>query len=256
MDIKILVATHKKYKMPKENIYIPIHVGSEGKQDLGYVGDNTGDNISKKNPNYCELTGLYWASKNLKCDYIGLCHYRRYFTNKSFLSRIDNSKDKFQMILTKSEIEELLKDSDVILPRKRNYYIETIKSHYRHAHYIEDLNKVEEIIKEKHSDYLESFNVVMKGTRLHLFNMFIMKKEHFDEYSDWLFSILFELEKRVDISKYDAYQSRIFGFLSERLFNVWLEKKALKEKEVPVVNLEKVDWIKKANEFLKRKYRS
>ena len=79
MDIKILVATHKKYWMPKDDIYFPIHVGREGKADLGYIGDNTGDNISAKNANYCELTGLYWAWKNLKCDYIGLCHYRRYF---------------------------------------------------------------------------------------------------------------------------------------------------------------------------------
>ena len=71
MDIKILVAAHKKYWMPDDDVYLPIHVGREGKEDLGYLGDNTGDNISSKNANYCELTGLYWAWKNLKCDYIG-----------------------------------------------------------------------------------------------------------------------------------------------------------------------------------------
>ena len=79
MDIKILVATHKAYWMPEDDVYLPLHVGREGKRDLGFVGDNTGDNISLKNPNFCELTGLYWAWKNLQCDYIGLCHYRRYF---------------------------------------------------------------------------------------------------------------------------------------------------------------------------------
>lgn len=254
MDIKILVATHKKYKMPKEKIYIPLHVGKEGKQDLGYIGDNTGENISRKNPNYCELTGLYWAFKNLQCDYIGLCHYRRYFTIKNFFSRATSNDEKMSLILTEEEIEELLKENDVILPRKRNYYIETIKSHYKHAHYIEDLDKVEDIIRENHNDYLDSFNHVMGGSRLHLFNMFIMSKKDFDSYCQWLFSILFELEKRVDISKYDAYQSRIFGFLSERLFNVWLHKQGLKEKEIPVVNLEKIDWIKKVKDFLKRKF--
>ena len=72
MDIKILVATHKKYDMPSEDIYLPIHVGREGKEDLGYQGDNQGENISLKNSNYCELTGLYWAWKNLQCDVIGL----------------------------------------------------------------------------------------------------------------------------------------------------------------------------------------
>ena len=74
MDIKILVAAHKKYWMPDDDVYMPLHVGAEGKASLGYTPDNTGDNISAKNPNYCELTGLYWAWKNLECQYIGLCH--------------------------------------------------------------------------------------------------------------------------------------------------------------------------------------
>ncbi|WP_347460104.1 DUF4422 domain-containing protein [Clostridium sp. BL8] len=233
---------------------MPLHVGKEGKQDLGYIGDNTGDNISLKNTNYCELTGLYWAYKNLKCDYIGLCHYRRYFTIKDVVSRLNNGKDKIDLILTENDIEKLMKDYEIILPKKRNYYIETVRSHYKHAHYLKDLNKIEEIIKEKHVDYIDSFNYVMSGTKLHLFNMFIMKKEDFDRYCQWLFSILFELEESTDISKYDAYQCRIFGFLSERLFNVWLHKEKLKAKEVPVINLEKVYWVKKAKDFLKRKY--
>ena len=84
--VTIVVATHKKYEMPKDKMYLPLHVGAEGKMDpngnvldLGYVKDNTGDNISEKNSSYCELTGLYWAWKNLTADYIGLVHYRRYF---------------------------------------------------------------------------------------------------------------------------------------------------------------------------------
>ena len=59
MNIKILVATHKQYWMPEDSVYMPIHVGREGKADIGYTGDHTGDNISSKNANYCELT--YWA---------------------------------------------------------------------------------------------------------------------------------------------------------------------------------------------------
>ena len=90
MNIKIIVATHKKYWMPSDPVYFPIHVGAEGKKDpmghpldLGYIKDNTGENISDKNKNYCELTGLYWAWKNLNADYIGLAHYRRHFTVKN-----------------------------------------------------------------------------------------------------------------------------------------------------------------------------
>ncbi|AWZ49471.1 exopolysaccharide biosynthesis protein [Clostridiaceae bacterium 14S0207] len=255
MDVKILVATHKKYKMPEENIYIPLHVGREGKQDLGYIGDNTGENISIKNPNYCELTGLYWAYKNLKCEYIGLCHYRRYFTMKNIFKRAIQTNNKLDLILNKSQIEELLSKYNVILPKKRNYYIETIESHYKNAHHIEDLKKVEKIIETDYPEYMESFKSVMNGRTLHLYNMFIMKKDDFDKYCEWLFHILFKLEENVDVSSYDNYQKRIYGFLSERLFNVWIAKQEFNIKELPILNMEKVEWVKKIKNFLKRKFK-
>ena len=78
MNIKIIVATHKKYWMPEDSMYLPVHVGAAGKAGIGYQRDDTGKNISDKNPNFCELTGLYWAWKNLKADYVGLAHYRRH----------------------------------------------------------------------------------------------------------------------------------------------------------------------------------
>ncbi len=253
MDIKILVATHKQYWMPKDDIYLPIHVGREGKVDLGYLGDNTGDNISAKNANYCELTALYWAWKKLKCGYIGLCHYRRYFASKNL--HINNAEKKKTVILHRKDYEKLLQEYDVILPVKRNYYIETVRSQYEHAHNKRDLDETEKIVQELYPEYSEAFTKVMGRTRLYILNMCVMKKALFDEYCNWLFSILFELEKRIDISSYNQYEARVFGFISERLFNVWLEKRKLKVKEVPVVNLEKVNWVKKINKFLIRKFR-
>ena len=92
MDIKVIVAAHKPYRMPQDSMYLPLQVGRAlADQDLGWQGDNTGDNISLKNPYYCELTGLYWAWKNLKADAIGLVHYRRFLrgggkTNFNMLS--------------------------------------------------------------------------------------------------------------------------------------------------------------------------
>lgn len=83
--------------------------------------------------------------------------------------------------------------------------------------------------------------------------MFVMKRSLFDEYCTWLFDILFELEKRTDMTWYDTYEARLFGFMSERLFNVWLERQNLKKVEIPVVFLEKIDWPKKIADFLKRK---
>ena len=244
-----MIATHKTYWMPQDDVYLPLHVGKEGKADLGYVGDNTGEHISNKNANYCELTGLYWAWKNLDCDYIGLCHYRRYFATNA------KSQDKKEMVLHKFDYEKLLDQYDILLPQKRNYYIETVRSQYEHAHKKSDLDEVEKIVQELYPEYSEAFTVVMNRRTLHIFNMFVMKKENFDKYCKWLFDILFKLEKRIDITDYDPYNARVFGFLSERLFNVWLEKQQLKVKELPVVFLEKQNWGKKIYTFLKRKIR-
>ena len=93
----------------------------------------------------------------------------------------------------------------------------------------------------------------MNRRKLHILNMFAMKKSLFDEYCTWLFDILFELEKRTSMTGYDTYESRLYGFMSERLFNVWLERQNLKKVEVPVVFLEDINWPKKIGAFLKRK---
>lgn len=251
MDLKILVAAHKKYWMPADDVYMPIQVGAEGKEPLGYTPDNTGDNISAKNPNYCELTGLYWAWKNLECEYIGLCHYRRYFGRNVHTKDIEKKK---KAIFRRRDYEKLLQTYDVILPKKRNYYIETVRSQYEHAHFKKDLDEVERIIAEKYPEYSDAFAKVMDRRKLHILNMFVMKKCYFDEYCTWLFDILFELERRIDISTYDTYEARIYGFLSERLFNVWLERKKLNEKDVSVVFLEQINWSAKIADFLKRKF--
>lgn len=252
MDIKILIAAHKPYWMPSDPVYLPLQVGAEGKSLIpGYTPDNTGDNISAKNPHYCELTGLYWAWKNLSCEYIGLCHYRRYFGHRV---HTDDLEKKKATIFSGADYEKLLSQYDVILPVKRNYYIETVRSQYEHAHYKKDLDEVEAIVKEKYPEYSAAFTTVMNRRKLHILNMFAMKKSLFDDYCAWLFDILFTLESRIDISGYSPYEARIYGFLSERLFNVWLEKQGLKEVEVPVVFLERVDWPKKIREFLARKF--
>lgn len=248
MDIHILVATHKPYWMPDDSVYMPIHVGKEGKENIGFIGDNTGENISTKNPYFCELTGFYWAWKNLNCEYIGLCHYRRYFSKEK-----GSKKDR---IMGRADYEQLLSNYDVMVPTKRNYYIETVRSQYKHAHNKRDLDEVQRIVHEKYPMYDKAFERVMNRKRLHILNMFAMKKELFNQYCEWLFNILFTLENRIDISGYTTYEARVFGFLSERLFNVWLEyHSTLNIKEVPVVFLEKQNWRKKIANFLLRKVR-
>lgn len=86
MDIKILVAAHKTYRMPEDDIFMPVHVGAAGKESIGYQRDDEGENISLKNPYFCELTGLYWMWKNCDNEYNGLVHYRRYFATRKHVA--------------------------------------------------------------------------------------------------------------------------------------------------------------------------
>ena len=250
MDIKIITAVHKPYWMPQDRVYLPLHVGKEGKQDIGFTGDNTGDNISKKNATFCELTGLYWAWKNLDADYVGLVHYRRYFTRKE----VRNNDKKKAQVLDKEEWEKILFSYPVVVADKRNYYIETNRSHYNHAHPAIGLDETERIIQEKYPEFRTAFTMVMNRTWAHMFNMFVMRRDLFDAYCQWMFDVLFELEKRLDVSSFDSYNQRVFGFVGERLLDVWLEKNRIAYKEQNVSFMEPQNWIKKGGLFLKRKF--
>ncbi|MBQ5472114.1 MAG: DUF4422 domain-containing protein [Treponema sp.] len=251
MKIKLIVAAHKKYQMPEDSLYLPLQVGAEGKEDIGYEKDNSGINISAMNPYYCELTGLYWAWKNLDADYIGLVHYRRYF---SLAKRIPKSEsEKFSKVLTVEEAEELLKGNDIILPKIRNYYIETIYNHYKHTMYIEPLDLTGKIIQEKYPEYYKEFENLKHTKKMHAFNMFIMKKELLNQYCTWLFDILGELEKKVDYKQYDSFHARFFGRISERLLDVWLKTNKLSYREIPVIDMQHINWFKKGFSFLRAK---
>lgn len=252
-NIKILVATHKKYKMPADtSVYLPIHVGCEGKEDLGFQGDNSGENISDLNPYYCELTGLFWAWKNLDCDYLGLVHYRRYFTKMT--KKYNESINIDDVILNRYEIEELLENSEVIVPKRRKYYIETLYSHYDHTFDGSHLDLARKMIEMKNPEYLSSFDKVMKQRSGYMFNMFIMKKELADDYFSWLFPILDSMYESIDLSDLTDFEARLFGRVSEILFNVWLDKQNLRIKEVPFIYMEKVDLFKKGMSFLMAKF--
>lgn len=235
--------------MPEDGMYLPLHVGAEGKNSIeGFTPDNTGDNISSKNPYYCELTGLYWAWKNLDADYIGLCHYRRYFSACKKLPKTE--AEKFKVVLSSDQAEGLLSNADIILPKKRNYYIETIYNHYKHTMYIEPLDITGDVLREKYPEYVKEFEGLKHTTKMHAFNMFIMKKELLDQYCTWLFDVLGEVEKRVDSSQYSDFHKRFFGRISERLLDVWIRTNKLSYAEVPVIDMQKINWVNKIKSFL------
>ena len=253
-DIKVIIATHKRYKMPESDMYIPIQVGKKTNNELGYQTDDVGENISSKNPYYCELTALYWGWKNLDADYMGLVHYRRYFSITRKIPK--ETEKKMDCILKQQEIENILDNVDIILPQKRNYYIETLYSHYKNTMYVEPLDETKKIIEEKYPEYLEEFDKLHRRTSGHMFNMFIMKKEVLNEYCTWIFDILFELEKRIDVTKYDSFHARFFGRVSELLLDVWINKNNLKYEEIKVISTERINWPKKILSFLNAKFLS
>lgn len=231
MNTKILVCCHKDDIMATASPYMPIHVGKDlSTIELGIQGDNAGNNISNKNKSYCELTGLYWAWKNLKdTDIIGLCHYRRYFDFYNKCGRFNPfvkipSKDFNSTNLTiPDNILNKVMSGKVVVPRKSNLGMD-IRSHYCCFHYSEDFRVVESYIN-KNKTQLEKdiFYKVMYCThKIIYYNMFIMRWQDFCEYCEWLFDILEYAEQEIDISNRTPVQQRVFGYLAERLFNVWL----------------------------------
>lgn len=236
-SLRLIVASHKPYKMPEGDVYLPLQVGAAGKNSIpGLVRDDQGENISAKNANWCELTGLYWAWKNVKADAVGLVHYRRLFA------------------VSPEEIQKLVNTFAVVVPKPRNYWIETNYSQYVHAHHAQDLDVTRVILVERHPDFVAAFDAMLKSTKGHRFNMFAMTWPLFDDYCTWLFDVLFELERRLDISDYSPYDARVFGFVSERLLDVWLQTRGIRPAEVPVQHLEGQNWPRKIVLFLKRKF--
>lgn len=214
--MKIYCITHKVIDLELPSIYQKLLVGAEGKtSDETYVRDDGNkDNISAKNKYYCELTGLYYMWKHTSDDIIGLVHYRRFFEKHGF------HLTKFKPIEEK-DIEKILSKYDVIVPYSL-FYFKSIYKQYIKNHYKDDLDKTRAIISRMYPEYVEDYDAIMNGHRVFALNMFICKKEIIDAYSKWLFDILFALEKEIDISDRSVQQQRVYGFISERLFDVYL----------------------------------
>lgn len=216
MSTTIFAMTHKKFIPPSDKMYVPLHVGCEGKENLGYLGDNTGEHISSKNIYYSELTGVYWVWKNFHdTDNVGICHYRRFLVN-------DAGK-----LFTEAQIESLLSRYDLIttktLTMRYPYYDGFLCNHN-----LADLEAALEVVKELYPEYYDTFQTMVHKRDTWFGNIMICKKVLFDEYCSWLFPIFFEMEKRIDVENYDDYHKRVYGFISEFLLFVWATVKNLK----------------------------
>lgn len=183
---------------------IPIQAGAElTDTEICEIRDNIGENISSKNKQYCELTALYWIWKNDNSDYKGLCHYRRHFSlNPQIISKIEKT------------------DIDVIVTIPILNY-PSVGMMYKIDHNEKDWGIMKDAIREICPEYYDDAIKLQDGIYYYAYNMFVARKEIFDEYCCWLFSILEYCEKNC-VEKKDKYQNRYIGFLSERLFSIYI----------------------------------
>ena len=227
----VYIVVHKDVPVVSEQGYVPIQVGAGATLPFCSLRDDTGLNISHKNPHYCELTGLFWVWHNTRDDYKGLVHYRRYFRGK-------------QGILTEGEITALLTRCDVILPRPEYLRESACEEFCLHSGYEKDLIALRQAVERVDAAVLPAYDRVMAGNRLHLYNLFIAPQAEFDDYCAWLFAVLAKLEPSVDMAGYTPYQQRLYGFLGERLLNVWVTHRGLQVGTLKVFNTEQTPWGK------------
>lgn len=192
-----------KKDLPLRNFEIPIQVGAAltGKKLFSFR-DDSGKNISQKNPQYCELTALYWIWKNDKSKYAGLSHYRRRF-------KISEAQAK-QLVV--SDVDVVVTIPVLNFPNvKQQYY----KDHSKH-----DWDIMLAAIEELCPEYLETTYKLQNGIYYFAYNMLIARKEILNNYCEWLFPILFYCEEKIG-TKNDVYQNRYIGFLAERLMTIY-----------------------------------
>lgn len=244
--IKIFV-THTPNKV-SEKIKLPVfeHVLAGADYQIGeseLVRDNTGDNISAKNKSYCELTTQYWAWKNTDYDYYGFCHYRRYFSfsdkeiEESEWGTIEypylNAMAVEELHINEAEIYDKVTKYDFLIARGikiQNLKAKNIREHYDNAPElnVEDFDIMMKVIEQKYPDIYSSAVEYAEGTISYPCNMFIMRKELFYKYSEFLFDVLEECEKEIDTTRYCVQSYRTIGHLAERLlgiYYIYLQKK-------------------------------
>ncbi len=223
MSVKIFAMTHKRFEVPSDSMYIPLHVGHKNAgEDFGYLGDDTGDNISDLNCYYAELSGVYWVWKNYKdADCVGICHYRRFLTSEE------------GYVFSEAEYERILEEYDIVTTKQLE-----LPGSYRNGfgahHKVSTLDETGDIIAELYPEYYDTFVSLVHQNKTYFGNIMVAGKELYDAYCEWLFTIFFELQNRIDLTFEDDYHKRVFGFISEFLLYVWVTAKHLRAYECRV----------------------
>lgn len=228
MNIKIFMCCHNGFSVIPP-LCVPIQCGAALNPRIKRtIPDNTGDNISDKNRQYCELTAHYYAWKNVDADYYGFCHYRRFFcfgnSKKPYLVRGKLSEND-KLLGTAEQIENLAKNFDIIIPKSEDMGL-SVREHYSSAkyHYAADLELFIKLLKEKYPDISEAADQYLKQNKQFFCNMFIMKKDLFFKYCEMLFDVLGEFDTLK--TPYESFQSnRADGYLGEIFTGIFVSFK-------------------------------
>ena len=248
MEIKIIVAYHKKAELIKSIDFLPIHVGRSLTQDRfcieDVIGDDTGENISNKNNLYNEMTAVYYVWKNVDASFYGLTHYRRQFlfdenAKKTYYS-IKKVNDNFfkKIKYSHEKLNSLLEQNDFIAPKPMKR--KSVYEHYKNAHDVADLDYAIEVINDKFPEFSEATQEYVFGQNCYFYNMFIFDKETFNRYCEFVFGVLSLLEERFAGKRM---------FISERLTGIFITQLIKEGKNglfLPVVYLSEKDSLKNA----------
>lgn len=229
MEIKLFVCCHRAVSVPAHPLIVPTQVGAALAETHfeGFCHDDAGENISAGNRSYCELTAQYWAWKNVDADRYGFFHYRR------FLYPDEKAKRPYRIAgMPTSELLDglgyggfaaLIERYDVIAPIGEDMYV-PVREHYANApyHHRKDLDLMERLIRERNPEMAAAMETYLSGTVCYFGNIYIMKRQIFQDYCGWLFPLLEEFDRRADVSGYSSQELRVDGYLAERLFGIWL----------------------------------
>lgn len=239
--IRILIAAHKDVDLFESDILQPIQVGAANAAvRFGHMlHDDEGENISDLNAQYCELTAQYWAWKNVDADYYGFCHYRRYFDFSDerheendygeVMDGVIDAETQARYRLDDASIAAAIEGYDIVTTEVKDlrtfpFRANTPLEHYAEAELLkeDDLPCVLALVEEMHPDYVEDVEAFANGNFTCFCNMYILKKDVFFDYCEWVFPILERFRSVTDMSTYSKEAMRTPGHLSERLFNIYL----------------------------------
>lgn len=228
--LSIYVVAHKPFEILGSKVLVPIHVGradSHFKTEMAdIIGDDTGENISEKNPQYCEMTAHFWIWKNVKgTEFVGVCHYRRYFG-------VD---------ITEDTVEGLMAGYDVMMVEP-SWYMDSVYSYFAKFMGAENMTILWMVMKKICPEYVETLEKVCDGIKFYPFNMLLCRKSLFDEYAEWIFSVLGECERCVKPAPYTNAR-RALAYMAELLTGVYFLHREMRIKTVPYYKVDEGEKI-------------